>query len=218
MIPVFQTRSTTEALGNCFEACLASILEIPLARIPDKAAYLPDDWADQVAQARERGDVRRLELDVGDWIDELRGWLLQRGVLWLELAIDHRGMTEADWRRAVAEMGPGYWIGVHASAGEGAHAIVYLGEEPVHNPARGLLGAEGLEELIAAHLLVVADPRRVVRELGREMLPDLAGHLDALVEQGVADGRLSASAGAAWRGEIDYPAGRVIAHRSRPRV
>lgn len=33
MIPVYQTR--TGATGNCFAACIASIFEIPLSKVPD---------------------------------------------------------------------------------------------------------------------------------------------------------------------------------------
>ena len=33
MIPVTQTR--TGAQGNCFEACMASLLEVPLSEVPD---------------------------------------------------------------------------------------------------------------------------------------------------------------------------------------
>lgn len=199
MIPVFQTRTSTEALGNCFEACLASILELPLSRIPDKAAHLPDDWTEQVAAARDRGKINELEIDIGAWIDELRAWLAARGLLWLELQIDSRHLSEKDWLEAIDEMGAGYWIAVRRSAGEGAHAIVMQGRQIVHNPARGLLGDEGLEALLAAHLLVVGDPRRVVRELGREMLPDLAGRIERIVDRGVAEGSLSSSAAETWR-------------------
>lgn len=234
MIPVFQTRTATEALGNCFEACLASILELPLSRIPDKADHLPDDWPAQVEAARARGRLRDLEIDLGPYYDALNGWLENRGLSWLELGIDRRhGLTEDAWLAQVVEMRLGYWIGVHSSGGgEGAHAIVYRGGDVAHNPGRGLLGKEGLDRLIAAHILIVSDPRRLVRELGSEMLPDLGAlvsdravaRIEAHVERGVAEGLLSPAAAELWRstapdvegGSIDYAAGRVSAHRSRP--
>lgn len=42
MQPVVQTR--TGADGNCFAACLASILEIPLKQVPE---FTEDDWLEE---------------------------------------------------------------------------------------------------------------------------------------------------------------------------
>jgi hypothetical protein len=164
MIPVFQTRTDVERLGNCAEACLASILELPLDAIPDRTDYLPADWLEQVEAARAAGRLGDLELDVGPYDDALQAWLNARGLALLELTIGRGGISETDWLETfVALLGPGYWIGTHRTAGEYAHAVVYQGSQIVHNPHPGLLGAEGLGELIAGAVLLAGDPARAGR-------------------------------------------------------
>lgn len=46
MIPVEQT-DITEETGNCFPSCIASILELPLEKVP---CYHAPEWSDAVAQ------------------------------------------------------------------------------------------------------------------------------------------------------------------------
>lgn len=160
MIPVFQTRTSTETLGNCFEACLASILELELEQIPDRGAHLPDDWAEIVSGTRAAGgDVGELELDLGDYDVEIRDWLREQGLGLLEIEVGgRRGVSEDDWLELM-EPARGYWIATHRTKGEGAHAVVYQGASIVHNPHRGMLGAEGLGPLIAASVILALDPR-----------------------------------------------------------
>lgn len=183
MIPVFQSRTSTEAIGNCFEACLASILEIPLTQIPDRGRYAPADWPAQVAEAREKGGdeaVGNLILDVGDWDDDLDRWLSNRGLARLELELSRRGLTASAWLELPASAG--YWVGTHETDHDSAHAVVYHGGEVVHNPMRGILGDEGLGALIYVTAFIAADPRRIARSLGPEMLPDIADQVSRLLE------------------------------------
>jgi hypothetical protein len=46
MIPVYQTIFTAPG-GNCLQACLASIFELPLEEVPHFAAIETDDWWEQ---------------------------------------------------------------------------------------------------------------------------------------------------------------------------
>jgi hypothetical protein len=46
MKPVFQNKHGTDD-GNCFEACVASILEIPLESVPPFVLNNPEDWWDK---------------------------------------------------------------------------------------------------------------------------------------------------------------------------
>lgn len=46
MIPVYQTIFTVPG-GNCLQACLASIFELPLEEVPHFAAIETDDWWEQ---------------------------------------------------------------------------------------------------------------------------------------------------------------------------
>lgn len=51
MTPVFQTENGRE--GNCFEACLASLLDLPLAHVP---RFPNEPWDDAVCRwGQERG-------------------------------------------------------------------------------------------------------------------------------------------------------------------
>jgi hypothetical protein len=183
MIPVFQTRTSAETLGNCFEACLASILELPLARVPDRAAHIDAAaWAETVRAARARGGekaVGDLELPGYDaWENELRIWLGERGLGLLELRIGGSSpVSERSWLADFAGQVGGHWIGVHETEHESAHAVVYCAAAIVHNPLRGVLAGELLGRLVQAWLLIAGDPRRVVARLGPELLPDVAGRL-----------------------------------------
>lgn len=70
MIPVDQTimhDPEAGAIGNCMQAALASILELPLERVPHFVQLYPD--------SKECGDA-------------MFAWLLQRHVLWMQLSGD----------------------------------------------------------------------------------------------------------------------------------
>ena len=70
--------------GNCWSACLSSLLHVPLSEIPDFCArYHPDDGHDEAAWWREtqrwlhaRG-YELIELDLPDGWDTVRSWPLQ---------------------------------------------------------------------------------------------------------------------------------------------
>ncbi|OPY78311.1 MAG: hypothetical protein A4E65_02334 [Syntrophorhabdus sp. PtaU1.Bin153] len=63
MTPVMQTKFG--AIGNCFEACLASLLNMSIERVPNFGAY---------------GDE-------GDWMAEVNEWLSQMGLAYFEARI-----------------------------------------------------------------------------------------------------------------------------------
>jgi hypothetical protein len=179
MIPVFQTRYAVETFGNCFEACIASILELPLAAVPDRAQFVDADaWADLVATTRrDGGDVGELalptEYDAGE--ERLRGWLNARGLAWLDLELD-----DARNRRAcleVLETMSGYWIGHTESYDGWRHATVWHRLTVVHNPHRGTQAVD-VAGLRRASLLVACDPPLLARRL--DPLPDIAGALKAV--------------------------------------
>lgn len=181
MIPVFQTRYAVETFGNCFEACLASILELPLTAIPDRAALVDADaWADEVAQARIRGgETAVLDLDLPPEYDEgerlVRAWLEQRGLNWIDVEIG-AGMTVAEWfKMARDHLAAAYWIGHTISMRQWKHATVWQGCELAHNPHRGAgLDWRELGTLDRVTLLVAGDPAKIAR---LKPLPDVAGEL-----------------------------------------
>jgi hypothetical protein len=64
MIPVYQTIFGKH--GNCFQACVASLLELPLSSVPDFCNYQPQC----------------------DWWDFLQDWFRERGHCALEIRLE----------------------------------------------------------------------------------------------------------------------------------
>ena len=185
MIPVFQTRYAAATFGNCFEACVASILEVPLSSVPDRSALVDADaWADLVNQAQIAGGDQAVgdlalptEYEAGE--QALRTWLEERGLAWLDLWIGKAAdeIPEGRWLEVAAVVfASGYWIAhTRTSPTATSHATVWHGATVAHNPHRGWLADRALGPLHAATLLVAADPALLARTL--EPLPDIAGEL-----------------------------------------
>lgn len=186
MIPVFQTRYAAETFGNCFEACIASILELPLGAIPDRAALVDADaWADLVSRARLAGGEQAVgdldlppEYDEGE--DRLRAWLADRGIGWLDLNVGEgrRDVREDDWLTLTgAGFATLYWIAhTRAAPTSTSHATVWRGGQLEHNPHRGWPEGKPLGPLHAATLLIAGNPALLARTL--DPLPDVAGLLE----------------------------------------
>jgi hypothetical protein len=182
MIPIFQTRYAVETFGNCFEACLASILELPLRSIPDRLDYIDADaWADLVQRTRAAGDdVGELDQPVPEAYDrDLAAWLEARGLGLLELEVGCKMMTEETWLELARNAHRGYWVGVYRTEAEAAHAVVGFRELIVHNPTRhSTTERRALGELRSVWLLTAANPAKIARRLGPELLPDVEGALE----------------------------------------
>ena len=176
MIPVFQTRTRLDeegGPGNCLEACLASILELPREAIPDRGRFQTGEWQAKVADALAAGPEALEELwdgDEPDWLrqgaEDLRRWLARRGLGYLELQIDpagRGGLTAEALFEIVERDVRGFWIACHRTPAGTTHATVWRGRECVHNPKRGLLGEEGLVgDPLYAWILTCGDPVRVI--------------------------------------------------------
>lgn len=175
MIPVFQTRFAAETFGNCYEACLATILEVPLSTIPDRAQYVDQDaWASLLTVRRREGaDLGELELPVeydrGE--AELARWLRARGIVALDLSV----LDLKDWL-AHAESVSLTWI-ARTGEGETSHATVWKGRRCVHNPMRG--HGEPSGKITNATLLIADRPAVIARKLGPLLLPDLETAIEA---------------------------------------
>lgn len=72
MKPVFQTKFGDKS-GNCFAACVASILELPLETVPNVCVL---------------GD---------DWFDSFIFWCGTIGYSYVELVIEHRKMSDGQY-------------------------------------------------------------------------------------------------------------------------
>lgn len=115
MKPVMQTKFGKPD-GNCWEACIASILEVALH----------PEW-----KAAGTADVHYLDFQGDDWAEKTEAWLADRGLALLRLRID---LYDADERRYWRQF-PAYWIGSGPSPhGDFQHAVVYKGIELVHDP------------------------------------------------------------------------------------
>lgn len=96
--------------GDCLMACVASILEISLADLPE---------------------IRREHESDGKWYNVLQDALRLRGFAVVDLWGDHHENTE----KYPAISPPGYTIAVGESPrGEGTHAVVALDGAIVHDP------------------------------------------------------------------------------------
>lgn len=115
MIPVDMTihHAPPEKIGNCFQACLASILEMPLEQVPH--VYEGEGWVDETG----RVGMRRLQ-----------AWLRPLGYLYFEIDF------EAGWIDAWADLG--YLDCHYVFSGMGdrgvRHATVALNGRMVHDP------------------------------------------------------------------------------------
>ena len=150
MIGVKQTILTKEEGGNCFAACLASILEVPLEAVPNPAL----EW--------RKDDERATE----------RGWeVVQQFLAGLGMTILAYGDEEelAGWRP------PGFWIaGVPSPRLEGeTHAVVYEGGTPVWDPHPSVSELDPSAPILFCDALLVTDPCRLARELALISAPVL---------------------------------------------
>lgn len=147
MIPVDQTvlRSPRELdgpPGNCFAACLASLLHLPIEDVP--APTLGDvDWSAS-----------------GGYWERIASWLADRGLHMVEVDRD-RGLVETstvgyltgvDW----------YWIATGLSPrGDFLHSVIFRGRELAHDPHPSRAGLDG--GIVKAGYLVPLDPFGVTR-------------------------------------------------------
>lgn len=167
--PVFQTRMTREEAGNCFEACIASVLEVPLSDVPDFGARVLDarpDWPQLVREHAARGEA----LPWPEGADEgyeaaMMQWLASLGLTYWEYDVPEQATRD----QILWMVRDGYWIAstqVHPSF---RHATVWKGDRLVHNPTPGWpVGPDGvpaLGELRCATLFGALDPPLVARAL-----------------------------------------------------
>jgi hypothetical protein len=129
MIPVPQTKrggpdAPPEERGDCFDACLASILEVPLESV--HVAH-DDHWWDHAQAAAARHGYRILSV----YTREHSPWEATAGSL-----ADYLG--DVYWIAAV----PSLNLGFHEDGRPVGHVIVMRGENVAHDPGVGIDGAK----------------------------------------------------------------------------
>lgn len=146
MIPADQ--STFGPFGNCFAACIASLLEVPAETVPNFMLGLPS-WDPNDSEAAGRW--------ARAFLAAVNAWLAPRGLWYFELWVDGglpRYLTDATPTSA-------YWLGVGPVEGGAYHAVVMRGAEMVHDPHPRRTGLERVEII---GLLVPFDPAKAERE------------------------------------------------------
>jgi len=138
MIPVYQDMSVAnDGHGNCFNACIASILERPLREVaaiyPRRPVKAPED------ESRAE-KVERLQANE-DWQDQWDAWLLEQGY---ELVVHAPEKPPKGYSIASGKSTRTYPDG-HPRAGERiAHAVVCFDGVPVHDPFPVKGGFDGI--------------------------------------------------------------------------
>ncbi len=140
MKPVNQTLHGE--VGNCFAACLASLLELPISEVPNLAVdgLPPFDPDDHLRWARA-------------FYQNVNRWLEPRGLFYFEVG-SHGGVPQEIWEAIPPD---GYWIGIDPEYGPHGHAVVMQGREMVHDPHPS---RAGVREIWSVGLLIPLDPAR----------------------------------------------------------
>jgi hypothetical protein len=130
MKPVDQTKFG-EGDGNCFEAILASILEIPLDGIPSFGATSEPEG----------------------WMDDLNEWLQQFGVQAIQIMPTDRHMEllHGCYCEATIRSPRFYWL---------YHSVVVKGGEVVHDPHPSRASLGKADRLVAVTAFVSIDPAK----------------------------------------------------------
>ena len=113
MIPVDQNKFGKD-IGNCFQASVASILELSLDEVPDFCNLYGDE----------------------DWFFKLGEWLTERGlgIISFERPKDDEGWDKSVLKYTAQFQSKIYWIGSGPNINGVAHSVVFLGIEMVHDP------------------------------------------------------------------------------------
>ena len=148
MKPVQQT-IFSKGKGNCYAACLATILELPLESVPNFCA-MKGDWMDQANQWLSRCDLALWEQSLAA-DGSIPGWnALTPGMPVIVSGKSPRG----DFFHAV--------VGVYARLPDGRHSLEYI-HDP-HPDGRFLASAQWATIFLAIHPERVAALRAVTKE------------------------------------------------------
>ncbi len=128
-----------DGVGNCFAACVATILGEPLALVPNFCA--------------DGGDV---------WYQKFAEWLNGRGFAPLTFCFPDEKSFEphAEW---ATKLGPNVpWIAC-GDTPRGKHAVVYVGDKLFHDPNPNF-GRTGIDRVEDATLLLSAFDQKLSGE------------------------------------------------------
>ena len=128
MIPVFQDMSVVnDGCGNCFNACVASILELPLREVAPIHPRLPE-FDDGIP--KRQATVLRLKANQ-NWHDEWDAWLAERG---LELVTHPPSSPPKGYSIASGRSSRTYPVWHQKEGQRIHHSVVAFDGVPVHDP------------------------------------------------------------------------------------
>lgn len=122
MKPVAQTVSGPK--GNCFQACVASILELPLQQVSNFCVDYPEDW----------------------W-DQLRLWLVRYDLCPVCVWVPPKWQGEGElplWDLPETH----YILGGKSPRGDHKHSVVAYAEDLAHDPHETGDGLDSVEDAI----------------------------------------------------------------------
>jgi hypothetical protein len=117
---IYQTKYARHGTnGDCFAACVASILERPLSRVQDFYADVPID--------------QPVPAEVAAEMDE---WFKENGLIYVEIAIqDQVGDLTTLLRSLSQRIYQMHYILIGVGRANETHAVVCFEDQVVHNPA-----------------------------------------------------------------------------------
>lgn len=117
-------------VGNCFAACVASILELPLAEVPNFCCDYPEN----------------------EWYQVFANWLNARGCMPLCFPVGRS--DQAGWLKIARDCGTGVpWIGSGDNPDGAKHSTVWMADKMVHDPnpsRRGIIEIEDALFIVSA--------------------------------------------------------------------
>lgn len=153
MRPVFQTRTEVDPdrgiCGNCFQAAVASILELSLESVPD---FMQEDLDRRIAA----GATPRVAWD-GDWQwwDALQEWLREQGLMYIEIS------SPDSWTDIHPSLGF-HLINGKSPRGDYDHTVVGYAGKIVHDPRQDANGS-GLESQKGFGFFVPINPANAAK-------------------------------------------------------
>lgn len=156
MIPIMQTRvgDNPDAPGNCFAACLASILEVPLSEIPDEL--------ESIDKVKAEGRWTGIKED--DWSRAWsEWWILVSDWLFLKFGLGIQDVQYSSGTGGLIQDDEFYCILGGTSPRGLSHAVVAKGPNIVHDPHPEGGGLVGKPDTVT--YFVISNPAVITRVL-----------------------------------------------------
>jgi len=139
MIPVNQTICNFQT-GDCFRACAASILEMPIAQVPNFMENGEEGWSQRIDEFTMATRILLFDIDVSENNNE---FLESLYAVFKDVYLIATGKSPRDNSKL--------------------HAVVWRNEETVHDPHPDKSGIQGSPTMLT--IMVVKDAKKVKKYL-----------------------------------------------------